>query len=161
MNEKNFFDLVEKYDGFEFVIAYADKVVYIGGKGNKCWYFMDKGVYDEYYVADLVEGKWTDWYYESKDGQISSKEAVPGTTAGFIRELAFEHQHNVRLNEAKISKIMVKGYELLHYDCDSYSFDVLSEYGVTVGNNDSRNPSASYKFWDVSIGDAVRMPNIR
>ena len=73
MNEKNFFDLVNKYDGFEFVIAYADKVVYIGGKGNKCWYFMDKGVYDEYYVADLVEGKWTDWYYESKDGQISSK----------------------------------------------------------------------------------------
>ena len=68
--------------------------------------------------------------------------------------------------ELRHDALYLIGYEHLiavelDLDCDSYSFDVLSEYGVTVGNNDSRNPSASYKFWDVSIGDAVRMPNIR
>ena len=161
MDTKRFLDLVEKYDGFEYVIAYANQVVYIGGKGNKCWYFMDKGVYDEYYIAELNDGVWTDWYYESKDHTIKCKEAVSGTTAGFIKELAYEHQHNVKLDEAHISRLQVKGHEVLHYDCGSYTFDVLSEYGITVANDDSRNPSASYKFWDVSVGDAVRVPNVK
>ena len=157
MERKSFFRLIEELNGFEYAIAFNDQTVYLGGVGNKCWYFLDKGVYDEYYVATFIDGEWNDWFYVSKEGNITREQRPSGTTASLIVKQAYINQGDIP--DLECSEIVVKGHECLHYEYPNRDyFDVLKEYGITVASNDTELPYTSFRFWDLFTGRNVSVP---
>ena len=154
MERKSFFKLIEENNGFEYAIAFSDQTVYLGGIGNKCWYFMDKGVYD----ATFIDGEWVDWFYVSKDGGITREQRPSGTTAAMIVKQAYINQGDIE--DLECTEITVKGQPCLHFEYPNRDyFDVLKEYGVTVASTDTELPYTSFRFWDLLIGRKVEVPN--
>lgn len=160
MDAWSFMDLVNKNDGFEFVIGFKDFVDHkIGGKKDKYWYLIDyDGKKQEYYIGTYKNGAWTDKFYVKKGSKLDSKPVDGGTTIKMIVDRAYFYQ-------AKIAGEKPQEVEKHGYVCDHYMFgfgekavEIVKGYGITVDFNDVNDNDAAYHLRDIFLGKDVEKP---
>ena len=160
MNAESFINLVNKNDGFEFVIGFKDYVDHrIGGKKDKYWYFIDHdGKKQEYYVGTLNNGAWADKFYIKKGGKLESKTVDNGTTIKMIVDRAYFYQDKTA--GKKPQEVEKHGYVCEHYmfGFGEKAVEIVKEYGVTVDFNDINDNDAAYRLRDILLGKDVEKP---
>ena len=159
--EEKFMRLVEKYKGFEMVLGYPDdEDRYIGGKKDKCWYYVDCGSKSHWYVGTLTKSGWTDRHYMGKGKKMTYEDVEPGTTIKLVEALAYNGQEEIEEKNKKGSEVEKHGIPVVHYffGFGERGYDVSVEYGVTVDYSNINDLKESYHLRDLETGKKVKAP---
>lgn len=162
LNEKDFLKLVADNNGFEVTLGFRDDIDhFLGGTGNKLWYFVKNKSAEDYYVCTLQEdGSRVDVHYKCKKEILSAEPATSGITLELIvAELSVE-QDEVDSSKRKPTKV-----SLYEHPCSHYSFafgeracKISDEYGVTVEYSNLNDEAAGFRLRDLRIGPDVIPP---
>ena len=161
MAAEKFMQLVQENRGFEFVQAYREDVDhFLGGKGNVFWYcILKNGKNKESYVGTLDGGVWTDVLIKGSGVRQTRKSLPAGSTIRLLEERAYLAQEETWVKDRK-PRLIADSHPHFHY---VYGFgdkaaDVSEQYGVTIGYSDIKDLSVGFHLRDLTIGDAVELP---
>ena len=161
MSEERFTGLVDENQGFEFYQAYQNDVDHvIGGKGNVFWFtLMKKGKVVETYLGKLQNGVWEDTYIKGTGDKKKTKTMPSGSTIKRIEEKAYFLQDEKWVAGRK-PKLVEDSHPHYHYvyGFGDKALDVSEKYGVTIGYNDIKDPSAAFHLRYLYTGKDVDMP---
>ena len=147
MDSDSFMKLVADNDGFEFVIGFRDDVDhYIGGKGNKYWYLVQKGGNQDYYVGTY-------------DTIKKSESVASGTTIKKIVERAYFYQEKtIGKKGTEVEKEGDESYINYSFGFGEKAVQVNKKYGVSTYFSDINNVADGYHLRDIMTGKDVDKP---
>lgn len=162
--EKSFLKLVSEYNGFEFVLGFReDEDHFIGGTGNTVWYHIQKGNSVDCMLAEKKGEVWTDVHIVKNGKKEAKKEAAEsGSTLERIQQRAFFKQEEIEQDGRKPVITEISGYRNRHYafSFGARAYDILDEYGITVGYSNIDDEQAGYRLRNLHQGDSVTIPDI-
>lgn len=161
MNEKEFWKLVKDNQGFEVTLGFREDVDhFIGGLGNKVWYFIQKKNTEDFYVCTENDGVYSDVHFTRKKKILTSEAAPTGKTMELIlAELAIGQK------EIESSGRKPVTVEVCEHPCSHYSFafgerayKVSDEYGVTIEYSNLSDEVAGFRLRNLKTGKNVKVP---
>ena len=161
MKETDFLKLIEETHGIQVTLGFRDDVDhFIGGKGNKLWYFVKKKSTEDYYVCTRSGGSTTDVHFTRKRKILSSEPAPSGKTMELILSELAVGQEEIELSGRKPTAVKVYEHPCSHY---SFSFGeraykISDEYGFTVEYFNLNDEPAGFRLRDISTGGKVMPP---
>lgn len=159
-----FLDLVEKYNGFEYILGFIENEDhFIGGTGNKVWYYKEKGRTEECWLGELDGDTWTDKHMLLKGKAFSEESAEPGTAMNMILERAYFKQKEIAADGRKPSKTTISENECSHYvfAFGERAYDISDEYGVTVSYSKIDDISVGFRLRNIFTGSSVKPPKMK
>lgn len=161
LNENTFLDLIKKTQGFEVILGFRNNVDhFIGGSGNKIWYFVQKGSNEDYYVCTVNGGKKTDVHFTRKRKVLKSEAAAAGKTAELILSELAAGQKEIEESGRKAVAVEVSGHPCSHYSFafGERAYKVSDEYGITVEYSDLKDEEAGFRLRNIFTGADVKAP---
>lgn len=162
LKEQDFLKLSENNGGFEVTLGFRDDADhFLGGTGDKIWYFVKKRSAEDYYVCTLQkDGSRVDVHYTRKKKILSAEPASSGKTLELILAELSAGQEEVDRGGRK--PVQVSLYE---HPCSHYSFafgeracKISDEYGVTVEYSNLKDETAGFRLRDLRTGPDVIPP---
>lgn len=160
MADNRFYDLVQKYKGFEMVLGFRDdEDHFIGGTGDKCWYCIKKGRSFEAFVGSMTGGE-QDVHIIKKGSKESSEKTGAGTALQMVLERAYLGQAEIAEKNKKGQSVTKDGIPCLHYmfGFGDRAYDISEEYGVTTAFSDIHDVPAGYHLRSIETGKKVKPP---
>lgn len=162
LDEKSFLELIREKHGFEVTLGFRDDVDhFIGGTGNKVWYFVKKGPKEDYYVCTAGDGGQEDIHYTRKKKILTSEPAPEGKTMELILSELAKGQKEIEESGRKPVKVTVYEHPCSHY---SFSFGeraykISDEFGITVEYSNISDEPAGFRLRNIETGKAVEAPS--
>lgn len=161
--ENAFLDLIEKYNGFEFVLGFReDEDHFIGGTGNTVWYLVQNKKMTECWTGEKTNGGWTDKHIVLKKKDKKEEPAESGKAMAMILERAYFKQAEIAASGRKPAVVPNFGYECSHYQFSfgARAYDIVNEYGITVSYSNIDDETAGYRLRDIRTGKDVSAPKL-
>lgn len=161
LNEKQFLELIEKNQGFEVTLGFRGDVDhFIGGCGNKVWYFVKKGANEDYYVCTLEGGDRTDVHFTRKKKVLTAEPAKPGKALELILSELATGQKEIEESGRKPASVKVYDHPCSHYSFafGERAYKVSDEYGITVEYSNINDEPAGFRLRNIVIGKDVKAP---
>lgn len=161
LNEEKFLKIISDNIGFQVTLGFRDDVDhFLGGRGSKVWYYIQKKKTADYYVGTLTGGVWEDVHYVLKKKILTSEPAPSGTAIGLILSELSIGQEEIEKDGRK--PIAVKVYEL---PCSHYSFafgerayQISDDYGITVSYSNLKDEEAGFRLRTLIVGEDIKIP---
>lgn len=161
INENSLLELIKEQNGFEVTLGFREDVDhFIGGTGNKIWYFISRGNTEDYYVCTLTGGEKNDVHYIRKKKILTSKPAQSGKTVELVLSELSTGQAEIESDGRKPVKTEVSGHPCSHY---SFSFGeraykISDEFGITVEYSNINDEASGFRLRNIRTGDDVKAP---
>lgn len=161
LNAQMFSDLIREQKGFEVTLGFRSNIDhFIGGTGNRVWYFIKNGSKEDYYVCTFNGSDGTDVHYTRKKKILSSEPAPAGKTMELILSELAVGQQEIEESGRKSVSVDLSGHPCSHY---SFSFGeraykISDEYGITVEYSNLKDEAAGFRLRNIQTGSDVKAP---
>lgn len=161
IDESSFLKLIEEVGGFEVSLGFrGDADHFIGGQGNKIWYFVQKGSNEDYYVCTLNADEKKDIHYERKKKILKSEAAPSGKTIELILSEIATGQKEIEESGRKPANVEVCGHPCSHYSFafGERAYKISDEFGITIEYSNLTDEAAGFRLRNIIIGSGVKFP---
>lgn len=161
LDEGKFLDLIKETGGFEVVLGFRDNVDhFIGGSGDKYWYFIKKGTKEEFYLCTRQGETQTDVHYIQTKKKQSSEPVPSGETMKRILSELAVGQMEIEKDGRKPTKTALYGHPCSHY---SFSFGeraykISDEFGITVEYSNINDEASGFRLRNIGTGEEIQAP---
>ncbi len=157
-----FMELVNTYQGFEFIQAYRDNEDhYLGGKGNTYWYLIIKnGKTKESFIGKYEDGEWKDIHIKGGGRSKKAEDMPSGSTIARISKYAYLEQDQKWVQRRKPS-VTEDAHPHYHYvfGFGDKAVDVSEKYGVTIAYSNLKDVPAGFHLRYLNTGADVQLPD--
>lgn len=160
-NADAFYKLVKDNGGFEIALGFRGDVDhFIGGTGNKIWYFVQKRSGEDFYVCTEENGRFTDVHFVRKKKVLKSAPAEEGRTMELILSELAAGQEEIEKDGRKPAATEYCGHPCSHYSFafGERAYKILDEYGVTAEYSNLNDEEAGFRIRNVHVGEDVKAP---
>lgn len=161
---KAFLKLIEENSGFEVTLGFRNDVDhFIGGTGNKYWYFIKKGIKEDYYVCTLQDGERTDIHYTATKKNIKAEPAPSGKTMELLLSELTIGQSEIEDSNRKPVSVEIYGHPCSHYSFlfGERAYKISDEYGITIEYSNLQDVLAGFRLRNIETGKNVTAPKER
>lgn len=157
-----FFDIIRENNGFEVTLGFRDDVDhFIGGTGNKIWYFIRSGKTEDYFICTVEGSVYSDVHYTRKGKKLKAETADPGKTLDMILAELTTGQTEIEEKSRNAVNVDICGHACSHY---SFSFGerayrISDEYGMTVEYSNINDEKSGFRLRNITTGPEVHIPS--
>lgn len=161
LNKELFQKLINENEGFEVTLGFRNDVDhFIGGIGNKYWYFVKKGQSEDYYVCTVTDGKSEDVHYMRKKKVLDCEAATSGKTMELILSELAVGQKEITESSRKPLPVEVSGHPCSHYSFafGERAYKISDEFGVTIEYSNLKDEESGFRLRTIYTGADIIVP---
>lgn len=161
LDEKGFLDLVRDNGGIEITLGFrGNEDHFIGGTGDRYWYFVKKGAKEDYYVCCAADSGAAETHYTRKRKVLRSEPAPAGKTMELILSELAAGQKEIEEDGRAPVNVEAFGRPCSHYSFafGERAYKISDEYGVTVERSELDDESAGFRLRNIVTGEDVAAP---